>query len=238
MNSAARNNKTNSKKPYCKVCHDAGKPESVYTSHCVKTYNVRTGKSETTCPTLNALECRYCYTSGHTVKFCPVLEENKKMDIERARDRARNQYKQQEQQKQEETQVATKKLKNAYAALADDSDDEEQAPAVVQDQVQVQCEAVVQAVEAAVDNFPALPKKSYSSIAATPRPVVVVVVPPVVKKEVQKKTVSWVEAQKLQAEESDSDVEVCESDEEVSTPCARNVPCYAPARSEYTDEDW
>ena len=227
---AARNtnaNKNASKKPYCKVCHDAGKPESMYTSHCVKTYNINTGKTDTTCPTLNALECRFCYKSGHTVKFCPVLEENKKMDIERARDRARHQHKQQEQQEKEEKKVETKKLKNAYAALADDSDDEEQAPEVAQVIAQV------------VDNFPALPKKSYSSIAATPKPVPVIVAPaPVVvlKKDqpAKKKIVSWVESQ---AEDSDSDAEVYEEDEEVQQAAPASLPCYAP-RSQYTDEDW
>jgi hypothetical protein len=161
------------------------------------------------------------------VKFCLVLEENKKMDIERARDRARQQHKQQEQQQKEEKKVETRKLKNAYAALADDSDDEEQAP------------EVVQAVAQVVDNFPALPKKSYSSIAATPKPVPVIVAPaPVVvmKKEqpAKKKIVSWVESQ---AEDSDSDAEVYEEDEEVQQVAPASLPCYAP-RSQYTDEDW
>jgi hypothetical protein len=216
-------NASSSKKPYCKVCHDAGKAESVYTSHCVKTYNINTGKTDTTCPTLLALECRYCYKSGHTVKFCPVLEENKKMDVERARDRARQQY---HAQAQEEKREETKKFKNAYAALADDSDDEQQAPVIVRNEV-------VSVNE--VDNFPALPKKSYSSIAATPRPVAVVVAPPpVVRKELQKKTLSWVEAQ---ADDSDSDAEVYDSDSDVVEVVPASLPCYAP-RSQYTDEDW
>jgi len=146
------------------------------------------------------------------------------MDIERARDRARHQHKQQEQQQEQQQQTETKKLKNAYAALADDSDDEEQAQPVVS-----------VSVEVAVDNFPALPKKSYSSIAATPRPVVVAPVV-VLKKEqpIQKKTVSWVQSQ---AEESDSDAEVYESDEEVQHVAPASLPCYAP-RSQYTDNDW
>jgi hypothetical protein len=234
MNSANRN--TNAKKPYCKVCHDAGKPESMYTSHCVKTYNVRTGKTETTCPTLNALECRFCYKSGHTVKFCPVLEENKKMDINRARDHARNQYKQQAQQQEQQQQTETKKLKNAYAALADDSDDEQQAPAT--NEVLANEVARNEVVTNVVDNFPALPKKSYSSVASTPKPVPVVVAPApvvVVRKDLKKKTLSWVEAQAY--DDSDSDAEVYESDEEVQQVAPASLPCYAP-RSQYTDEDW
>ena len=61
------------KKPYCKVCHDAGKPEREYTSHWVKD---RDGK--TLCPTLLNTECRYCFKLGHTAKFCQALAKNNK----------------------------------------------------------------------------------------------------------------------------------------------------------------
>ena len=162
-------NASNSKKPFCKVCHDAGKAESVYTSHCVKTYNINTGKTDTTCPTLLALECRYCWKTGHTVKFCPVLEENKRMDAQRARERARQQYQAQAQQ-QQQAQAPAQRSRNAFAALDEDSDDEQQ---------QVQVQVQVQKVEApVVDEFPALMgntrvaqnnnAKSYSCVAATP----------------------------------------------------------------------
>jgi hypothetical protein len=62
---------SNSKKPYCKVCFDAGKTEKEYTSHWVKDL---TGK--TTCPTLLSNKCRYCNKSGHTVKFCTLLKKD------------------------------------------------------------------------------------------------------------------------------------------------------------------
>lgn len=61
------------KKPYCKVCHDAGKPESEYGNHWVKDLN-----GKTTCPTLLNTECRYCFKRGHTTKFCSVLAKNNK----------------------------------------------------------------------------------------------------------------------------------------------------------------
>lgn len=64
----SRNN--SAKKPYCKVCHDAGKTEIEYKSHWVKDM---TGK--TTCPTLLNTECRFCYKTGHTTKFCKELEK-------------------------------------------------------------------------------------------------------------------------------------------------------------------
>ena len=172
-NNSAKNN--SAKKSYCKVCHDAGKPESMYTNHCVKTYNINTGKTDTTCPTLLALECRYCYGKGHTVKFCTVLEENKKKDNERARDRAREQY----HAKQEQVAPVQTKRKstNAFAALdSDDSEDETQ-----QIQTQTPTQTPIQTpiqTPTPKDEFPALngfanvaqnkTTKSYSCVAATP----------------------------------------------------------------------
>jgi hypothetical protein len=67
---------TENKKPYCKVCFDAGKHESEYTSHWVRSLPDHNGKTAVLCPTLLSTECRYCYELGHTTKFCPVLEKN------------------------------------------------------------------------------------------------------------------------------------------------------------------
>jgi hypothetical protein len=65
------------KSPFCKVCFDAKKPQSVYESHWVKD---REGK--VTCVTLLEQECRYCYKAGHTVKFCPeVIKVNRERNI-------------------------------------------------------------------------------------------------------------------------------------------------------------
>lgn len=61
---------------YCKVCHDAGKSEAEYLSHFIR--ETREPSSKVTCPTLLALECRYCYKNGHTVKYCPVLKDSEK----------------------------------------------------------------------------------------------------------------------------------------------------------------
>lgn len=59
----SRNNKY-----HCKVCADSGKPASVVSSHNVKSIN-----GTVTCPTLLAMNCRYCKLPGHTVKFCATL---------------------------------------------------------------------------------------------------------------------------------------------------------------------
>ena len=74
-------------KAFCKVCKDAGKPESVYTSHWVReTPDIR---SKVVCPTLLALECRYCHANNHTVKYCPVLKTKEKQDQEQSKPRPR-----------------------------------------------------------------------------------------------------------------------------------------------------
>ena len=107
------------KKPYCKVCHDAGKPESEYTSHWVKDLS-----GKTTCPTLLNTECRYCYKLGHTAKFCDVAKKNNK-EKEKAERRS--------QAVAPKPVVVQKKPHNAgalgangFAALCDDSDSEEE----------------------------------------------------------------------------------------------------------------
>ena len=72
MSSYNSNNKRSAPKPYCKVCHDAGKPESVYTSHWLRASPEPNAK--VTCPYLLSLECRYCKEKGHTPKACPMIQ--------------------------------------------------------------------------------------------------------------------------------------------------------------------
>jgi len=71
---ATANASANAKK-CCKVCKDSGKSEAVFSTHFVKD-----NKGKVICPTLLALNCRYCNVSGHTVKFCKALEKKNKMD--------------------------------------------------------------------------------------------------------------------------------------------------------------
>ena len=108
------------RKPYCKVCHDAGKPESEYTSHYVRSQPDRSGKTVVLCPVLKATECRYCFEIGHTAKFCPVIAERKK-------DEARREYAEKRQEeKKKEVSSRRDKPKGGFAALADSSDSEDE----------------------------------------------------------------------------------------------------------------
>lgn len=63
--------------PFCKVCRDAGKPKSVYTSHYPRE-NPAPG-SNVVCPLLLSQTCNYCHKPGHTIRYCSVLRNNKKL---------------------------------------------------------------------------------------------------------------------------------------------------------------
>jgi len=63
---ASTNNVNNG--PYCKVCHDAGRSRSEYTSHFVKDQPGPNGK--VVCPTLLNQHCRICNKPGHTSSYC------------------------------------------------------------------------------------------------------------------------------------------------------------------------
>lgn len=108
------NKPTVNKKPYCKVCFDAGKPESEYTSHWVRTLPDRSGKTTVTCPTLLNTECRYCNQTGHTTKFCKVLEKQNK-NFEKA-----------EKKPKKVVEPVKHKPTNLFASLCEDSDSDDE----------------------------------------------------------------------------------------------------------------
>ncbi len=64
INNSMKNNNSN-KKPFCKVCKDAGKTEKDYSSHYLKNRD-----GEVICPTLLNQECRFCGEKGHTTSYC------------------------------------------------------------------------------------------------------------------------------------------------------------------------
>ena len=105
------------KKPFCKVCQDAGKPESLYSSHFVRSLPDKSGKTTVLCPTLLSTECRYCFKSGHTAKFCPVIEKTKK-------DKERTERKVQFEASKPSAKIESKKAVSVFAVLGEDSDSE------------------------------------------------------------------------------------------------------------------
>ena len=119
-NSRNSQNFSSARKPHCAHCQNTGETESVYASHWPKSLPDRTGKTTVTCPKLLQTECGYCYGFGHTRKFCDVLKANQK--ARELEDRRSKSEQQQPKQQPKQQKVVTF---GGFAALADDSDDEE-----------------------------------------------------------------------------------------------------------------
>lgn len=64
---------------FCKVCHDAGKSKSVYTSHFPRRSPAH--NSPVVCPTLLSQSCNYCHKTGHTIRYCSTLATNRCIEI-------------------------------------------------------------------------------------------------------------------------------------------------------------
>jgi hypothetical protein len=183
---------SNVKKPFCKVCFDAKKPESEYTSHYVRSRPDLNGNTIVTCPILSATECRYCFKFGHTIKFCNVLEEKKKRDNKEKSVAIRNQK---AAERNAVVPVALKRDNAIYAGKYASLYEEE--------------EEVNPIVVVADENFPTLNKKqvsfestpnnNWASVAAKPAA-------PLVKPAAKPATVQKAQARSW-ADESDSDDE-------------------------------
>jgi len=111
-------------KPYCKVCHDAGKSEKEYTSHFVKSAPGPEGK--VVCPTLLSQSCGFCGACGHTPKFCKVLAEQKVAEEKALKQAARREaVEKREAEKAKPAQPSQKKQSsNIFDAFGSDSDTE------------------------------------------------------------------------------------------------------------------
>ena len=131
------------RKPCCKVCQDAGKPENVYLSHYVKDLN-----GNVTCPTLLSQECRYCHKNGHTTSHCSALKKQKEQE---------ENMKKPPLSPQKKESVAPKKV-NVFAYDDESDKEQEQFPQLVAAQPKDPFEKEKNT-----------PKKfSYASIAAKP----------------------------------------------------------------------
>ena len=111
---ASKNSSSVALKKYCKVCHDAGKSETEYTSHFIR--ENRDPCSKVVCPTLLSLECRYCSKKGHTVKYCKLLEKDKIAETRQSKSITNTKSKSQEKYKQPN---------NMFSNLESDSEDED-----------------------------------------------------------------------------------------------------------------
>jgi len=110
-------NQSQKVKPFCKVCYDSGKPESVFNSHFVR--EARDVNSRVVCPTLLALACRFCGARGHTVSKC-----KKAATLQNAPVKAPIDY-QQNNNRIMAVHMVKKNLSGAFDALSEDSDDDD-----------------------------------------------------------------------------------------------------------------
>ena len=120
--SRSKNTKSQgTKTPFCKICCDLGKPKSVYTSHYVRqTPHI---DSMITCPVLLANVCRHCNMTGHFVGACPKAKREARQRREE-RIAEERQRRKQEEKRAKACVESYRRGKNVFAALDEDSDDE------------------------------------------------------------------------------------------------------------------
>jgi hypothetical protein len=137
--------------PCCKVCKDAGKSAREYGSHWPKDKD-----GATVCPTLLSQECRYCYVSGHTVKYCKVLEKDNAMRAKRERQAERVHELEQVRTKVTKPTASVAPVTGRFALLMDDdsSDESPRSPKRTQKK----------ALVALKEEFPALSSKVVASL--------------------------------------------------------------------------
>jgi hypothetical protein len=160
------------KKPFCKVCFDAGKPESDYTSHRVRSLPDMNGKTTVTCPVLASTECRYCFQFGHTTKFCTVLEENKKkadkaksiaIKAQRAAERAAAAHQQATSRKETDLKYAGK-----FAGLEEEDEPESEIIEVTVAIKQAEFPTLFDSSKKKEVRFAAVSQSNWAAMAAKP----------------------------------------------------------------------
>lgn len=192
---------------YCKVCHDAGKSEAEYRSHFTR--ETRDPSSKVCCPTLLSLECRYCFKSGHTVKYCSVLKENenkKKYEEYSAR--------RTESAKKAEVKPKGKSTNNVFACLDSDSEEEVVIQKPVKEEFPVLAAPALIRTQSVSTNYAAALSKPAAPKAVVAAPV------PVVDAKPEAKAAPWVSGvQKASAMKSWADWSDSE-DEDDDVPCS------------------
>ena len=126
-NTIANNSKntaaTVAPKPFCKVCRDAGRPESEYTSHFVKDQPGPNGK--VVCPTLLNQACRICNKTGHTSSYCSQYRSRRE-EPRREEPRREERYIEREQPRREERYIEREQTRrDSFNHLRDDTERQE-----------------------------------------------------------------------------------------------------------------
>ena len=104
----------------CKVCVDAGKVESVYSSHWVKDNN-----GVVICPTLLSQECRYCHLPGHTITHCSLYSNKNEVNTSATKLTVQLKTKKTEKKEPKKAKPETAGRYAAFIDYGDDSDGED-----------------------------------------------------------------------------------------------------------------
>lgn len=107
MYSKSTSNKRNIVKS-CKFCKDSGKSYEVYSSHFVR--ESADPNSKIVCPTILAMECKFCFKKGHTISKC-VKYANRGISVTYA------------PMKKNKNEVTNNYKKNAFDLLSDFEDE-------------------------------------------------------------------------------------------------------------------
>lgn len=161
FNNKNANNNANSRKPFCKVCADAGKTDTAHFPRKTPDPN-----SEVVCPTLLALECRYCFKNGHTVKYCVVLKDRKNFEEQERREHDR--HVRQEEHRLEQERLArmpvAKKSTGKFDAFVEEAEEEERLEArIAEEQTRIDL-AVQEALLKKEAEFPSFVSKKAPTI--------------------------------------------------------------------------
>jgi hypothetical protein len=250
-NKKFNNSAVNSRKPFCKVCADAGKTDTAHFPRKTADPN-----SEVVCPTLLSLECRYCFKNGHTVKYCTVLKERNARDEQDRREHERHQRhleRQMEQERQASAPVVEKKANGKFAVFLDEAEDEERRERQEEEmrlKVEEEAAALVAKREAEFPTFglkpapkTAAPSNNWVTMAqnAAALPLPKPKPKAVVEEKPKLNYVGWAEDSEDEYEEEMYE-SVLNDDEPSSprpfafTPLSSNAPSYA--RSSWDDDDW
>ena len=112
--------------PFCNVCKNAGKPESVYKSHFVRQTPHKL--SPVTCPTILNNKCNHCSCKGHFISDCPLAKEERKIQ------KSENNRKRKLQAIEEAPKVQpAKKNINVFDVLGNEDEDDD-----VEEQIMVE----------------------------------------------------------------------------------------------------
>ena len=254
-NKKFNNSDVNSRKPFCKVCADAGKSDTAHFPRKTADPN-----SEVVCPTLLALECRYCFKNGHTVKYCTVLKEKNVRDEEFRREEERfhrQEERRLEQERQARAPVVEKKVTGKFAVFIDENEEEERKERD-EEEMRLKAEEAAAAlgskreaefptfglkpapkVAAPSNNWAAMAQNAAALPQAKPKPKAVVEQ----KSKAKATAVGWADDSDNEYDEERYESILASDDDAPSSPrpfdfppLSSSTPCYARATAD--DNDW